>query len=111
VPVPENNYNLYAACNGKPLTDIYKNLLESHRENRIKGNEMLLMAFSNYIHFFETRTFQKEPLNKVETDLNFRMLVYASKKYLGCTSADAGNVKIILVVHNARFNKRMVYFN
>jgi hypothetical protein len=58
VPPPDSNYNLYATYEngGNQTTDIFTEIMNSHRSNRLAGTESLLIALSNTIHYFEKET-------------------------------------------------------
>ena len=57
-PIPSSNYTLYVQFKNGPNSawkDVFQELQYKHRQNRLAGNEWLLLAFTNSIHRFETQ--------------------------------------------------------
>src|SRR5947208_757192 len=55
VPPPNCNYNLYVYRkeDKSQCKDLFSEILIKHQKNRLKGNQALLTALSNSIHYFE----------------------------------------------------------
>lgn len=110
VPPPKSNYNLYAiyeSDRGFQKTDIFQQLLIKHQGNRFSGAEPLLIAISNCIHYVETSS--KPGLS---CDDNFKMIEKFANSYLNQTCIlKSSNIKLILVVSNAKKLQARVYYN
>jgi hypothetical protein len=114
VPTPVSNYRLFVEfdCHGRQRFDLFAKLVAAHRENRLKGYEPLVIAFSNSMHYFEHTTSLKAALNgPVSADPYFNMITYSAGNYLrqsyGCA---IDTLKIILVVEPL-YERPRVYFN
>lgn len=85
VPVPRNNYMIFVEykTGGQIVKrEIFRSLVETHRANRLGGNEGLVIAFTNSIHYFEHATTLRSRLNgPVENDLYFNIVRHAALNY------------------------------
>lgn len=114
-PVPESNYQLLALYNdGQPeVLDVFNEIVQAHRANRLAGYEPLVVAFSNSIHYFEKNCPGQQALNgPVKNDLNFTILERAVRGYLKETrQLRQMPIRLFLLVDNIHTQKRRVYFN
>jgi len=114
-PPPDSNFKLYAHFekSGIHKIDLFSEILQDHRSNRLKGLEPLLLAFVNSIHYFEKNTRYKDPVNgPVKNDLYFTMLEHSSRQYLKHKyKFEGGPLRLILVVENISNGEKKVFFN
>ena len=115
VPPPECNYNLYVynKYDNTSNTDIFRLILSKHQINRFSGNEALLMALSNSIHYFEKEAEEHNfKGGKVIGNEKFMIIEKFVSNYLKNTdSLNIENAKIILCVSSIKTQKLRVYFN
>lgn len=106
VPPPSINYKLIAyTTNGE--IDIFKAILIKHRRNRFAGNEPIVLALSNSIHYFEKNTAVNNC--NVANDENFKIVEHFTKNYL---SVDNQNLlKLLLIVTEIKTNTIKYYYN
>lgn len=115
VPPPDTNYHLYAEYenNGIVRRDLFTEIMNKHRSNRLAGSGPILLAFANSIHYFEKNTKLAQSINgPVKNDPYFKMIEHSALNYLKHSGNISGNkLRLILVVENVRLKNTKVYFN
>lgn len=112
VPPPDTNYELYALLENGGVSDVLGKVKTEHQANLFAGNEALLVALTNSIHFFEKEAdYNHTSPGKVENAINFKILVRSVEAYFLNTSTTQVN-RIILVVRPLNLNEQpRVYYN
>lgn len=103
VPTPKNNYFVFVEyeSGGKKIKEeVFQSLVLQHRANRIAGNESLVIAFTNGIHFFEHTTTLREKLNgPVKDDLYFEIVRHTAENYVKhACDCEPANFRMILYI-------------
>ncbi len=80
VPPPSNNYKLIVLLPNTKNIDVFAELQQAHRHNRLAGKGFELLAIVNYVHHFEKGTVLKS--GNVSNDANFKLLQYACTMYV-----------------------------
>lgn len=115
VPIPVANYHLYCIYenNGMNTVDIFSEIVIKHQENRFKGYEALVVAFTNSFHYFSNSTKENSGLNgPIKNDLNFAIIENAAKNYLEWSrETKIKNLNVILVTQQTHTNTQKIYFN
>jgi hypothetical protein len=106
VPPPSSNYSLIAYTD-KGEIDIFKTILTKHRNNRFAGNEPLVIALTNSIHYFEKNVTTKNC--KITDDKNFKIIEHFVKNYLAEKKTDA--FKLILLTSDLVTKQNRYYYN
>ncbi|MDX2173127.1 MAG: hypothetical protein SFY56_08410 [Bacteroidota bacterium] len=106
VPPPNSNYRLIAYTNSSEI-DILKTILTEHRNNRFAGNEPLLIAVSNSIHYFEKNTLTKNC--QITNDKNFAIIEHFSRNFL--ENEKQKLLKLLLIVTEVKTNTVKYYYN
>ena len=112
IPVPRSNYKLYCKYENKTV-DIFSEITLRHQQNRFKGYEALVVAFTNSFHFFDKSTGLHQILNgPIKNDLNFAIIENSAKNYLEWSrKIKVQNLKVILVTQHTLTNSQKIYFN
>ncbi len=115
VPPPDSNYNLYVynQKNNKQSIDLFSEITVKHQKNRLSGNQPLIMALSNSIHYFEKEAEEKNFTGgRVGKNEKFAIIEKFVTNYLKSNdSLNIENAKIIICVSSIKKGKQRVYFN
>jgi hypothetical protein len=113
VPPPDSNYNLYVTYenDGEQTTDIFFEIMNEHRSNRIAGTEPLLIALSNTIHYFEKevapgKIADRSPGSKFSLVENFACRYLEHSRHIKLKE-----LKLKLVVRSTVSGATKVYYN
>lgn len=108
-PVPKQNYELFVFNNGLVI-NVLGDVLQKHKKNRFSGNEGLLIAFTNSIHYFVSSTTVNSGL--VINNNNFEMLGFSVKNYLkNKTEFRNAQPNILLKVTEINTKKIRYFYN
>jgi hypothetical protein len=112
VPPPTANYRLYAYSEKTGLcTDIYSEILNHHRSNRLKGWGPLLIGLSNSIHYFEKEAIENRFYGgQVKDNLNFSIMQKIAESYLSSSGwKKSDDLRLILCVREP--GRSRIYYN
>lgn len=111
VPPPDSNYQLLIK-DEKGGTDILSELIVNHQSNRLAGNEALLLALTNSIHYFEKTALENNFINgKVENNYNFAIIEKTVNAYFANKKIKHPPFKLILIVSPLNLEAKRVYYN
>lgn len=100
---------MFAFANGKTI-NVLGNILNAHQQNRLAGNESLLLAFTNSIHYFFAST--KINSGLVLQDKNFEIIEFATNNYLKQNySFSDNNINLLLIVKDISTNTTHYFYN
>lgn len=114
-PPPDCNYRLFAdyTVNGKAQrTEVLSDVLNCHK-NRLGGNEPLVLAIANSIHYFEKASPLQAGLNgPIKNDKSFDVLEFSTRQYLKQQiDSNLQNLRLILEVRPVDGKQRRIYYN
>ncbi|MCE3228385.1 MAG: hypothetical protein K0S32_2936 [Bacteroidetes bacterium] len=113
VPAPDSNYKLYATYDdsGAKTTDVFTELMNKHQSNRASGNEPLMIALSNSIHYFEKVT-DPGKITDTKEGTKFSLVEKFARNYIEETrNIKLNQLKLILVVTSTDSSQTKVYYN
>ncbi len=108
-PVPKQNFELFAFTNGKTI-NVLGDILNNHQKNRLAGEEALLLAFTNSIHYFFAN--RKIESGSVLNDKNFIIIEFSTRNYIKQKYLlNNQNIKLLLMVKDIRTNHTLYFYN
>jgi hypothetical protein len=116
VPAPKQNFSLCvkykAGSKEQDWTDIFFKINSDHQNNRLCGNESILLAFSNTLRYYAGSVEEKsEMIRDKNSNINFMMLEKAVRAYL--QNSEHGNIsdlKIMVTIHSIDKNNTHSHF-
>jgi hypothetical protein len=111
-PPPASNYRLYAYSQKTGWSsDIYSEILNHHRSNRLKGWSPLLTGLSNSIHYFEKESLENHFYGgQVKDNLNFSIMQKIAESYISSSGIKKSeDIRLVLCVSEPGLNR--VYYN
>jgi hypothetical protein len=108
IPPPSDNYKLLVRYKDKEMkcVDVFSEILTKHQTNRLNGNEPLLIALSNSIHYFEK---EEQPDTK---GINFKILEKFAINYLNKTrQLNLDHAQLFVMVSNSVTGESRTYHN
>jgi hypothetical protein len=98
VPVPKENFNVYVKQDGQEWEDLFYNVYSAHQNNRLGGNEALMLALSNSLRYYASSVKGISGIEKDDdTNVNFTVLRKIVKNYYTLKFEKAPeNLKIII---------------
>jgi hypothetical protein len=75
VPVPKENFNVYVKQNGQNWEDLFYAIYSKHQNNRLAGQEELMLALSNSLRYYASSVSDVSSIEKDDdSNINFMVL-------------------------------------
>jgi hypothetical protein len=75
VPVPKENFNVYVKHAGQDWEDLFYEIYSKHQNNRLAGQEELMLALSNSLRYYASSVSDVSSIEKDDdSNINFMVL-------------------------------------
>lgn len=112
VPPPKENFNIYVKYNTtnkqQDWKDLYYEVNSRHQNNRLGGNEALLIAFSNALRYYFASSPQENYILPENTDGNYAILKLVIQKYLWVREGETPQ-DLKIIVGSRELNGKTIY--